>query len=364
MGFTCGIVGLPNVGKSTIFNALASAHAPASSYPFCTIDCNKGMVAVPDKRLHTIATMIKPPAVTPTVIEFVDIAGVVKGASRGEGLGNQFLGHIRAVDAVAHVVRCFKKQDVSHLYGGLDPERDIDIVTTELIMADLQTVEKRVEKAAKHVRIGEKKAEEEMTVYEKARLCLERGNPVRTMVWKEEEHLLLKDLSLLTAKPLLYVANVDEEELKGKALSAAVRQRAEREKTGFVVICGDLEAEIALLEREEERKEFMADLGLWESGLDQLVKVGYGMLNLITFYTTVGTELRAWTVIRGTRAPQAAGKIHSDMEHGFIKAEVVSYDDFIKAGSLAAAREEGHLRLEGKDYTVHDGDIVHFKFSP
>jgi GTP-binding protein YchF len=363
MGFTCGIVGLPNVGKSTIFNALAAAHAPASSYPFCTIDCNKGMVAVPDKRLHTIAAIVKPPAVTPTVIEFVDIAGLVKGASRGEGLGNQFLGHIRAVDAVAHVVRCFKKQDVSHLYGSLDPERDIDIVTTELIMADLQTVEKRAEKASKHLRVGEKKAEEEMVVYGKVRSCLERGNPVRTMVWKEEDHLLLKDLSLLTAKPLLYVANVDEEELRRKDLSAAIQRRAEQEKAGFVVICGDLEAEIALFEHEEERKEFMADMGLAESGLDQLVKVGYSMLNLITFYTTVGTELRAWTVARGTRAPQAAGKIHSDMEHGFIKAEVVSYADFLKAGSLTAAREEGHLRLEGKDYAVHDGDIIHFKFS-
>lgn len=364
MGFTCGIVGLPNVGKSTIFNALASAHVPASSYPFCTIDCNKGMVAVPDKRLYTIAAMIKPPAVTPTVIEFLDIAGLVKGASRGEGLGNQFLGHIRAVDAVAHVVRCFKKQDVSHLYGGLDPARDMDIVATELIMADLQTVEKRAEKAAKHMRIGEKKAEEEMMVYEKARSCLERGKAVRTIPWKEEEHVLLKDLSLLTAKPLLYVSNVDEEELKGKALSAVVERRAEQEQAGFVVICGDLEAEIATLEREEERKEFMADMSLAESGLDQLVKVGYSILNLITFYTTVGTELRAWTVGRGTRAPQAAGKIHSDMEHGFIKAEVVSYADFVRAGSLAVAREEGHLRLEGKDYAVNDGDIIHFKFSP
>lgn len=363
MGFTCGIVGLPNVGKSTIFNALASAQVPASSYPFCTIDCNRGTVAVPDNRLQTIAAMIKPPAVTPTTIEFVDIAGLVKGASRGEGLGNQFLGHIRAVDAIAHVVRCFKKQDVSHLYGDLDPKRDMEIVTTELLLADLQTVEKRAEKASKLLRVGEKKAEEEMAVYRKAQSGLERGMAARTMEWEDHESALLKEISLLTAKPLLYVANVDEEDFRAKSCTAAVEERARREKAEWVVICGDLESEIARLESEEERQAFMADMGLAESGLEQLVRVGYRMLNLITFYTTVGTELRAWAVKRGTRAPQAAGKIHSDMEHGFVKAEVVSYDDFVKAGSLSAAREEGHLRLEGKEYAVRDGDILHFKFS-
>jgi GTP-binding protein YchF len=297
-------------------------------------------------------------------MEFVDIAGLVKGASRGEGLGNQFLGHIRAVDAIAHVVRCFKKQDVAHVYGDLDPVRDMEIVSTELMLADLQTVEKRTEKAAKLLRVGEKKAEEEMAVYRKAQSGLEKAMAVRTMEWEEKELVIVKELSLLTARPLLYVANVDEDELRTKSCSAAVEERARQEKAHCVVICGDLEAEIARLESEQERKEFMADMGIAESGLEQLVNAGYRALNLITFYTTVGTELRAWTVVRGTRAPQAAGKIHSDMEHGFIKAEVVSYDDFVKAGSLSAAREEGHLRLEGKEYAVRDGDMLHFKFSP
>jgi GTP-binding protein YchF len=364
MGFTCGIVGLPNVGKSTIFNALSSAHVPASSYPFCTIDCNKGMVAVPDERLFKIAEIIHPPQVTPTQIEFLDIAGLVKGAHRGEGLGNQFLGHIRNVDALAHVVRCFEQQDVAHMYGSLDPKRDVDIVTTELVLADLATVEKRMGKTEKLLRVGDKKAEAEMAVCHKAKTWLEEGKPVRTLPWDEDELSVIQELFLLTTRPVIYVANVDEKELQKKEFSAVLAQIAQQEKTGFVAICGDMESEIALLEDEGERREFMADLGLSESGMKQLVTVGYKTLNLITFYTTVGPELRAWTVRGGTRAPQAAGKIHSDMERGFIKAEVIAYDDFIKAGSLTVAKEEGSLRLEGKEYTMHDGDIAYFKFSP
>ena len=363
MGFTCGVIGLPNVGKSTIFNALSAAQVQASSFPFCTIDPNKGMVAVPDERLYKIAEIIHPSKVTPTHIEFLDIAGLVKGASKGEGLGNQFLGHIRTVDAIAHVIRCFKQEEVSHMYGSLDSRRDVEIVNTELILADLETLEKRMGKTEKLLRVGDKKAEAEMHVCQKVKSWLEEGKPARTLQSEKDEMRIVKDLSLLTLKPVVYVANVDEEGLRERSHSTIVEQIAEQEKAGLVIICGDMESEITLLEDEEEKKEFMKDLGLEESGLLKLVKAGYGLLKLITFYTTVGPELRAWTLLKGTAAPQAAGKIHSDMEQGFIKAEIVSYVDFIRAGSLTAAKEEGHLRLEGKDYIIQDGDIAHFRFS-
>ena len=363
MGFTCGVIGLPNVGKSTIFNALSAAQVQASSFPFCTIDPNKGMVAVPDERLYKIAEIIHPSKFTPTHIEFLDIAGLVKGASKGEGLGNQFLGHIRTVDAIAHVIRCFKQEEVSHIYGSLDSRRDVEIVNTELILADLETLEKRMGKTEKLLRVGDKKAEAEMHVCQKVKSWLEEGKPARTLQSEKDEMRIVKDLSLLTLKPVVYVANVDEEGLRERSHSTIVEQIAEQEKAGLVIICGDMESEITLLEDEEEKKEFMKDLGLEESGLLKLVKAGYGLLKLITFYTTVGPELRAWTLLKGTAAPQAAGKIHSDMEQGFIKAEIVSYVDFIRNGSLTAAKEEGHLRLEGKDYIIQDGDIAHFRFS-
>jgi hypothetical protein len=365
MGFNCGIVGLPNVGKSTLFNALTNtAAAEAANYPFCTIEPNTGRVSVPDRRLDKLADIGKSAKILPTQLEFVDIAGLVRGASKGEGLGNQFLANIRETDAILHVVRCFEDGDITHVDGSVDPVRDIETIETELMLADLESVEKRIQAAIKRARGNDKEAKADMVLLEAIQKLLEDGKPARALDVDKDDRPRFRGFQLLSSKPVVYVCNVEEESAgTGNRFSEAVAKYAAETGAEFVVISAAIEAEVAQLSDEVEKKEYLETLGLEETGLARVIRAGYSLLDLVTFFTVGPKEARAWTVKAGSTAPKAAGVIHTDFEKGFIRAETIAYDDYIAGNGEQGAKDAGKMRLEGKDYVVHDGDVMHFRFN-